>query len=81
MQIRGNRRWQAVDAGFAISDHADWNGLLQTVKATEAETVYVTHGYQSIFTKYLNETGIQAYEVATQFGTETDEGTVNTEAS
>ena len=81
MQIRGNRRWQAVDAGFAISDHADWNGLLQTVKATEAETVYVTHGYQSIFTKYLNETGIQAYEVATQFGNETDEGTVNTEAS
>ena len=28
---------KSADAGFAISDHADWNGLLQTVKSTEAE--------------------------------------------
>lgn len=53
MQIRGNRRWQAVDAGFAVSDHADWNGLLSAVKATEAEKVYVTHGSQATFSKRL----------------------------
>jgi len=70
MQIRGNRRWQAVDAGFAVSDHADWNGLLSAVKASEAEKVYVTHGSQATFSKYLNEIGILSAEVKTEYGTE-----------
>ena len=73
MQIRGNRRWQAVDAGFALSDHADWNGLLSAVKASEAEKVYVTHGSQATFSKYLNEIGIASGEVKTEYGAEDDE--------
>lgn len=68
MQVRGSRRWKSVDAGFAISDHADWNGLLQATKASGAETVYVTHGAQAIFAKYLNEIGIEAYELKTEYG-------------
>lgn len=70
MQIRGNRRWKAVDAGFAVSDHADWNGLLSAVKASEAEKVYVTHGSQATFSKYLNEIGIAAEELITDYGDE-----------
>ncbi|SDB63131.1 putative mRNA 3-end processing factor [Flavobacteriaceae bacterium MAR_2010_188] len=70
MQIRGNRRWKAVDAGFAVSDHADWDDLLTAVKATEAEKVYVTHGSTAIFSKYLNEIGIDSAEVKTEYGNE-----------
>jgi len=70
MQIRGNKRWQAVDAGFAVSDHADWNGLISAVKASEAEQVYVTHGSQAVFSKYLNEIGIKANELVTEYGDE-----------
>jgi putative mRNA 3-end processing factor len=70
MQIRGHRRWQAVDAGFTISDHADWNGLISAVKGSEAEQVYVTHGSQAIFSKYLNEIGIKADELKTEYGDE-----------
>ena len=70
MQVRGNVRRRNVDAGFALSDHADWNGLLQTIKATGAEKVYVTHGFQSAFSRYLNEIGIEAGEVKTEFGEE-----------
>lgn len=70
MHIRGNRRWKGVDAGFSISDHADWDGLLEAVKATEAEKVYVTHGSQAVFSKYLNEIGIEAQELKTEFGDE-----------
>ena len=84
MQIRGNRRWQAVDAGFPVSDHADWNGLLSAVKATNAEKVYVTHGSQAIFSKYLNEIGIFSEEVKTEYGTNEDasvEESVTTKAS
>lgn len=72
MQIRGHRRWQAVDAGFVVSDHADWNGLLSAVKATEAEQVYVTHGYQATFSRFLNDIGIPAAEVKTEYGTNED---------
>ena len=73
MQVRGSRRWQSADAGFAVSDHADWNGLLSAVKATEAQEVFVTHGSTAIFSKYLNEIGIRAAEVSTQYGKEDDE--------
>lgn len=79
MQIRGNRRWQAADAGFAVSDHADWNGLLSAVKATEAEKVYVTHGSQATFSKYLNEIGIPSEEVKTEYGSEEDDKEIVTE--
>jgi len=73
MQVRGNARRRNVDGGFAISDHADWNGLLSAVKATGAEKVFVTHGYQSVFSRYLNETGINAAEVTTAYGAEEQE--------
>ena len=76
MQIRGNRRWQSVDAGFAVSDHADWNGLINAVKASEAERVYVTHGYQAVFSKYLRDIGINAQELITEYG---DENLINSE--
>lgn len=70
MQVRGHRRWKSADAGFAISDHADWKGLLDTVKATNAEKIFVTHGYTDTFSKYLNENGILAEVVKTNFGHE-----------
>ena len=32
MQVRGNARRRNVDAGFALSDHADWDGLITNSK-------------------------------------------------
>lgn len=73
MQVRGNVRRRNADAGFALSDHADWNGLLQAVKATGAEKVFVTHGFQAAFSRYLTENGIEAAEVKTAYGGEEEE--------
>lgn len=70
MQVRGNIRRRNIDAGFALSDHADWPGLLQTIKATGAEKVFVTHGFQAAFSRYLNEINIPAAEVKTIYGQE-----------
>lgn len=70
MAVRAGRRWRSADAGFALSDHADWAGLLTAIKATEAEKVMVTHGSTAIFSRYLNEIGISAQEVKTQYGEE-----------
>lgn len=70
MQVRGNVRRHNADAGFALSDHADWNGLLSSIQATGAERVYVTHGFQSALSRYLNEKGIWSAEVKTEYGGE-----------
>ncbi|UJP64701.1 ligase-associated DNA damage response exonuclease [Mongoliitalea daihaiensis] len=68
MSIRGTRRRRAADAGFVLSDHADWKGLIQAIQATEAETVYLTHGSKAVFAKYLQEEkGIHAVELETLF--------------
>lgn len=72
MQVRAARRWRSADAGFALSDHADWKGLLQAISATEAEHIYITHGYTSTLSKYLTELGLDAKPVQTQYGTEDD---------
>ena len=79
MQVRSHRRWQSADAGFALSDHADWPGLLEAIKATEAEKVYVTHGFTAAYSRFLNEIGIEAEEVVTKFGQEDDDDKVDTE--
>ena len=73
MQVRGTVRRKNADAGFALSDHADWKGLLQVVKETTAQKIFVTHGYQAVFSRYLNEIGIAAAEVKTEFGNEEEE--------
>ena len=73
MQVRAHRRWQSADAGFALSDHADWPGLMEAITATGAEKVYVTHGFTAAFSRFLNDAGIEAAEVLTKFGQEDDE--------
>lgn len=73
MQVRGNVRRRNADAGFALSDHADWNGLLSAIKATGAEKVFVTHGFQAALSRYLNEQGIEAAEVKTEYGNDENE--------
>ena len=79
MQVRGNTRRRNADAGFALSDHADWEGLLKAVKATGAEKVFATHGFQATFSRYLNEQGIEAAEVKTEYGDDEEESISETE--
>ncbi|RYE19703.1 MAG: ligase-associated DNA damage response exonuclease [Sphingobacteriales bacterium] len=73
MQVRGNVRRRNPDAAFALSDHADWDGLLTAVKATGAQKVYATHGFQAAFSRYLTEQGIEAGEVKTAYGNDEEE--------
>lgn len=73
MQLRGARRRRAADRGFVLSDHADWEGLNNAIAATEAEKIFVTHGYTEIFSKWLNEQGYEAGIVKTEFAVEEEE--------
>jgi putative mRNA 3-end processing factor len=80
MRIRGARRQRAVDRGFILSDHADWEGLLATIAATGAERVGVTHGYVPVLTRWLQEQGIDAYGVQTRYTGERDDASDAEEA-
>lgn len=77
MQVRGNVRRRNADAGFVLSDHADWEGLLTAITATGAEKVFVTHGFQSVLSRYLNEQGIEAAEVKTEYGDDEEAASPN----
>jgi len=73
MALRGTRRRRNVDKGFVLSDHADWPGLLDAIKATGAHHIFVTHGYSSIFSRYLREQGYDAHVVSTEYEGELSE--------
>jgi Cft2 family RNA processing exonuclease len=46
-----------ADAGFVLSDHADYDDLLATIAATKAKRVHVTHGDDvEVFAKLVHET-------------------------
>jgi putative mRNA 3-end processing factor len=71
MAVRGTRRRRSADRGFVLSDHADWDGLVTAITASEAEKVYLTHGNTASFGRFLQEErGIDAVELKTLFGEE-----------
>lgn len=68
MRVRGIRRRLGYDRGFAISDHADWDDLLRTVRETGARKVLTTHGYTDALARYLREQGLDSTALATPAG-------------
>ena len=66
----GGRRRAGYDRGFALSDHADWPGLLSAIGATGAQRVIVTHGNVPVMLRYLSAQGLQAEAFETQYGDE-----------
>ncbi|MEI4260344.1 ligase-associated DNA damage response exonuclease [Roseovarius sp. D0-M9] len=72
MRMRGVRRRRSVDRGFVVSDHADWNGLNEAIKATGAENIYATHGYTDIFARWLKSEGYNAEALKTEFTGESE---------
>jgi len=80
MQLRGTRRRRAVDRGFPLSDHADWDGLLTTIRETGAHRIGVTHGYVQPLVRYLRENmGLDAFAVPTRFQGEINESAPSAE--
>lgn len=77
MAVRGAKRRMAIDRGFAVSDHADWDGLNTAIKETGAEKIYITHGYSDVYVKWLRELGYDAHVLKTEFEGEIEESTKN----
>jgi putative mRNA 3-end processing factor len=73
MRVRGVRRQRSFDRGFVLSDHADWGALLDTIDATGASRVLVTHGWSDAFARFLSERGLETGTLRTAFEGEAGE--------
>jgi putative mRNA 3-end processing factor len=74
MRVRGVRRQRAFDRGFALSDHADWGALLDTIAASGASRVLATHGWSEALARYLaEERGLETGVLRTAFEGESGE--------
>jgi putative mRNA 3-end processing factor len=73
MRVRGIRRRMGYDRGFVLSDHADWDDLLRTIRETGAKKVLATHGYSDQLARHLREQGIEADVLPTPWRAEEEE--------
>ena len=55
MSIRALRKRSGYDKGFPISDHADWNGLIKTIRESKAQRIFLNHGDGEYLAKYLSD--------------------------
>lgn len=70
MRVRGDRRRRGYDRGFVLSDHADWPSLLRTFRETGARRILLTHGHTDTMVRYLQEQGVDAAALRTEYGAE-----------
>lgn len=60
MLLPGQARRRKMDCGFTLSDHADHDEILSVVDASQAQTVWVTHGYIDELVAELRQAGRDA---------------------
>ena len=60
MRVRARARQRGVELPLVISDHADWPELIDTITATGAEEVWVTHGRDDALVYQLSRMGKRA---------------------
>jgi putative mRNA 3-end processing factor len=60
MRVRARARQRGVTLPLVISDHADWDGLTSTIKATGAQEVWVTHGQEDALVHWCGTQGLKA---------------------
>ena len=60
MRVRARARQSLVQLPLVISDHADWDGLRDTIVATGASEIWVTHGQEDALVHWCGTQGLKA---------------------
>lgn len=60
MRVRARARQRGIALPLVISDHADWDGLTATIKATGCSEVWVTHGQEDALVHWSHMQGLKA---------------------
>jgi putative mRNA 3-end processing factor len=60
MRVRARARQGGTELPLVISDHADWDGLTKTIRATGASEIWVTHGQEDALVHWAKQQGLKA---------------------
>ena len=60
MRIRQRAKQRGVELPLIISDHSDWDELIDTIRDTGAREVWVTHGREEALVRWCELEGIAA---------------------
>jgi putative mRNA 3-end processing factor len=74
MRVRARARQKGIELPLVISDHADWDGLIATIKATGAGEIWVTHGQEDALVHWCQNNGLKARPLALVGYGDEDEG-------
>jgi len=61
---KGTRFRYRADAAFPLSDHADYDDLLQYVERVQPRRVFTLHGFAAAFARDLRARGIEAWALS-----------------
>ena len=64
MRVRARGRQRGIALPLVISDHADWDGLTATIRATGAAEIWVTHGQEDALVYFSTSHGLKARPLA-----------------
>ncbi|MBX3513802.1 MAG: ligase-associated DNA damage response exonuclease [Xanthobacteraceae bacterium] len=79
MRVRARARQGQIHLPLVISDHADWDGLTNTIAATGAGEVWVTHGQEDAIVHWAKARGLKARPLAiVGYGDEESEDDLDT---
>jgi putative mRNA 3-end processing factor len=73
MRVRARARQRHVELPLIISDHADWNELIQTFTEIRPEQLWITHGAEEALLRWSALNGIDARALSL-VGYDEDEG-------
>ena len=81
MRVRARARQAHAELPLVISDHADWDGLTETIVATGASEIWVTHGQEDALVHWSVQRGLKARPLdIVGYGDEEDEATATDES-
>ena len=60
MRIRARAKQKGVELPLVVSDHADWDELIQTLDDVAAPEIWVTHGRDDALVYYAQQHGFKA---------------------
>lgn len=60
MTVRQRAKQRGVELPLILSDHVDWDAICATIRETEAETIWVTHGAEEALVHWCLGQGLDA---------------------
>ncbi|TRO96819.1 ligase-associated DNA damage response exonuclease [Glycocaulis profundi] len=60
MQVRARARQRGVELPLVISDHADWDELVATVREVGPDELWITHGREDALERWAEMEGVKA---------------------